>query len=77
ATLTKVYPNPAQNMVTVSSSVSMTQLTVTNYVGQVVYTSKVNATSVELNTSSYQAGVYLVKIDTDNGVVTKRVIISR
>jgi len=30
-----------------------------------------------LNTSSYQAGVYLVKIDTDNGVVTKRVIITR
>ena len=77
ATTTNVYPNPAQDMVTVSSSVAMTQLTVTNYVGQVVYTSKVHATSVELNTSSYQAGVYLVKINTENGVVTKRVIISR
>ncbi len=76
--LTNVYPNPAQDMVTVTSSVPMTQITVTNYVGQVVYTNEMNeATSVVLNTSSYQAGVYLVKIDTDNGVVTKRVIITR
>ena len=76
--LTNLYPNPAQDMVTVTSSVPMTQITVTNYVGQVVYTNEMNeATSVDLNTSSYQAGVYLVKIDTDNGVVTKRVIITR
>ncbi|MBL6944876.1 MAG: T9SS type A sorting domain-containing protein, partial [Bacteroidales bacterium] len=52
--------------------------TVTNYVGQVVYTGQMNdATSMTLNTGSYQAGVYLVKINTENGVVTKRVIITR
>ena len=78
AALTSLYPNPAQDMVTVTSTLPMTQLTVTNYVGQVVYKSEMNdATSTVLNTSSYQSGVYLVKIDTENGVVTKRVIISR
>ena len=76
--LTNLYPNPAQDNVTVTSSVPMNKLTVTNYVGQVVYTGEMfDATSVELNTSSYQAGVYLVKIDTDNGVVTKQVVITR
>jgi len=76
--ITKVYPNPAQDAVTVTSSLPMTQLTVTNYVGQVVYTNEMNdATSIKLNTSAYQAGVYLVKIDTENGIVTKRVIITR
>jgi hypothetical protein len=78
ASLTSLYPNPAQDMVTVTSTLPMKQLTVTNYVGQIVYTNEMNeATSVVLNTSAYQAGVYLVKIDTENGVVTKRVIISR
>jgi hypothetical protein len=77
ASLTNVYPNPAQDNVTVSSSLPMTQITVTNYVGQVVYTQKLDATSHALNTSSYQAGVYLVKIDTENGVTTKRVVITR
>ena len=78
ASVTNLYPNPARDMVTVSSSLPMRSLTVTNYVGQVVYTNTMDAaTSYVLNTSSYQPGVYLVKIDTENGVVTKRVVISK
>ena len=78
AALTNLYPNPAQDMVTVTSTLPMTELTVTNYVGQVVYTNEMNdATRVELNTSSYPAGVYLVKIETENSVITKRVIITK
>jgi hypothetical protein len=30
-----------------------------------------------LNTSSYESGVYVVRIDTENGQVTKRVTIAR
>ena len=72
-----LYPNPASNRVNVTSIHEMTRLTVTNYVGQIVYTEDVSSTRVELNTNSYQAGVYLVKIETESGVVTKRVIIRR
>ena len=72
-----LYPNPASNRVNVTSTYEMTRLTVTNYVGQVVYASEDAGTRVELNTNSYQAGVYLVKIETESGVVTKRVIIRR
>ncbi len=77
AATTSIFPNPAQDHVTVTSSQPMTKITVTNYMGQVVYTSEVNANSVELNTGSYQTGVYVVKIDTEDGVVTKRVIITK
>jgi hypothetical protein len=78
AMLTNLYPNPATDNVTVSSSQEMTRLTVINYVGQVVYESEVNnMTSVTLNTSSYENGVYIVKVETSNGVVTKRVVISK
>jgi len=73
-----LYPNPASSRVNVTSIHEMTRLTVTNYVGQIVYRENVTgSTRVELNTSSYQAGVYLVKIETESGVVTKRVIIRR
>ncbi|PLX12525.1 MAG: hypothetical protein C0598_05780, partial [Marinilabiliales bacterium] len=34
-------------------------------------------TSITLNTSSYENGVYVVKLETENGVITKRVTIEK
>ena len=76
--VTTLYPNPATDVVTVSSSQEMSKVTVINYVGQVVYERELNnATKVTLNTSSYENGVYIVKMTTDNGVITKRVTIAK
>ncbi|MCF8349132.1 MAG: T9SS type A sorting domain-containing protein, partial [Bacteroidales bacterium] len=44
---------------------------------QVVYTAELSGeNAIELNTSSYEAGVYVVQITTANGIVTKRVVIA-
>ncbi len=73
-----IYPNPAQDMATIKSSVPINHITVTNYVGQIVYSEGSNkAVNIELNTSSYQAGVYLVTIHTENSIITKQLVISR
>jgi len=72
-----LYPNPAQDMVTVTSTMPMTRLSVTNYVGQTVYSEVSTTSKVVLDTHSYLSGVYLVKIETENGVVTKRVVITK
>ena len=73
-----LYPNPASNYITLTSIHKITRITLTNYIGQIVYVEDVNGDSrVELNTNSYPAGVYLVKIETESGVVTKRIIIRR
>jgi hypothetical protein len=73
-----IYPNPATSLVNITSSVEMTRITVTNYIGQVVYQSDLNDdTSVKLNTGSYENGVYVIRLDSESGVVTKRVIIAQ
>jgi hypothetical protein len=73
-----VYPNPATSLVNVTSSQEMTRISVINYVGQVVYQSELNnENAIQLNTSSFENGVYVVRLDTENGVVTKRVIIAQ
>lgn len=75
---TNVYPNPAKDMLTVTSSVPIKQLSIIDYIGHTVYTSKINkVTSIELNTSSFKSGAYLVKIETEKGIITKRVIVNR
>ena len=73
-----VYPNPAKDQFTVSSGSQISRISVINYVGQLVYDAEIGGqTKVELNTAGYEAGVYMVKIATTEGIVTKRVTIVR
>jgi hypothetical protein len=73
-----LYPNPANDRVNISSSQAMTDITVYNYVGQVVFRSELSkANSLTLNTGNYEAGVYVIRINTEEGVVTRRVTITR
>ena len=47
-----------------------------NYIGQVVYSQKeAEARLVKINTSSFQAGVYFVKVTTSQGVRTVKITI--
>ena len=76
--LTALYPNPASDRVNVTSSHEMQRITVVNYVGQVVYDAELNDDhQITLNTSTFDAGVYVVRLSTDKGVVTKRLTITK
>ena len=73
-----VYPNPASDFVNVVSTEAITRITVINYVGQIVYEEKVSdETNILLNTASYETGVYMIKIETDDVITVKRVTITR
>ena len=76
--ITALYPNPATDVVNVTSSQAMTRITVINYVGQVVYDKELNDEhSLTLNGATLDAGVYIVKITTENGLVTKRLTMTK
>lgn len=76
--LINIYPVPAKDYITVKSTLPMNHISITNYVGQEVFSSMFNeATSIVLNTSTYQTGVYLVKIKAGGRVSTKKIIINR
>jgi hypothetical protein len=73
-----VYPNPATGFVNIESTENITKITVINYVGQLVYEKKVSdETNIYLNTASYESGVYILKIETENGITAKRITITR
>ena len=77
ASETVVYPNPARDQVTISSSEEMTRITVVNYIGQLIESRELNQSKVVLNTSNYDSGVYIVRIETNSGIVTKRFAVAR
>ncbi len=73
-----MYPNPALNTVNIRSISNINKIVVTNFLGQLIIEIKPSQrTSVILNTTSFPNGVYLVHIDTDNGVQTKKLSIAR
>ena len=73
--LSYVYPNPAKDEVMVASSLSMERVEIVNMLGQVVYSADVNANSVKVNTAEMGAGNYLVKMYTEAGMATKKLVV--
>jgi hypothetical protein len=76
ATNARIYPNPATNNVTIEAN-GMNRITVINAVGQVVYDVEMDNNNTQLNVATFEAGVYVVRINTENGVATKRLTIVR
>jgi fibronectin type 3 domain-containing protein len=72
---TQLYPNPATNAVSITSDFNMESVTVYNFAGQVVLTQKINNTTYRVNTSNFDAGIYLFQIQTEEGRIAKRIVI--
>jgi hypothetical protein len=75
-----VFPNPSTSKVTISNKahIKMKGISVMNLMGQNVYKNdKVNAEQAEINISQFAAGIYNVLIDTEKGIVTKKLEVIR
>ena len=67
-----VYPNPTTDNVNIVA-MGLNHVTVMNTLGQVVYDSNAHGNMTTLDMSPYQAGVYMVRVTTENGESVKLV----
>jgi hypothetical protein len=71
-----LFPNPAQNQVTISASINIIQVEVYNIDGKLLdVIHSADKTEIVYNINRYSKGLYFVKIQTENGTVTKKLII--
>ena len=73
-TSTKLFPNPASSILNIKSEVNISNITVSNVIGQRVLTiNSVNADNYKLNVENLNNGVYLININNVDGTsaVTK------
>jgi hypothetical protein len=70
-----MYPNPAKNLVNISTNYELSTVTIINQVGQVVYNQQVTGSAVQVNTSQLQKGIYFVKVNSVAGESTQKLII--
>lgn len=72
-----VYPNPANNVVNVNANSNIDNVEIYSISGQKVGDFSANGTTTSINTESLSAGMYLMKINTENGVINKKFSVAR
>ncbi len=69
-----LYPNPVGSLLNIESSTTIHKIEVCNFLGQIVDVVNTNNHSYQYHTEKLNAGYYMFKIHTDNGVVVKKVM---
>ena len=71
----KVYPNPTSGMINIDmKDLSFAKTTLYDLNGKVLKSQSSDSTSSKINISDLAKGIYLLKIDTNNGSITKQII---
>ncbi len=65
-----LFPNPANNNVTITADSSIMQISIFNIAGQQVYHNNVNAERHSVELGDFNNGIYMVRVLTANGMET-------
>jgi len=75
--LVSLYPNPASDVVNLSFSagISIQNIRVLNLAGQEVFAIKnANSPTLSFDFNRFESGIYIIEIQTDKGIIQKRLI---
>ncbi|HWZ23624.1 MAG TPA: T9SS type A sorting domain-containing protein [Cytophagaceae bacterium] len=76
--LISVYPNPAKDQITIdltSMNAPNASVKIMNANGMLVYEGTASNSSQLINTSSFNKGIYMVQVSSDNNVANKKIVI--
>ena len=72
----KVYPNPAKSFVTIEAE-GMTEVALYNTLGQCVLQKEITDSQTVVDLQHVTKGLYLLRVKTENGIVSKRIAVER
>ncbi len=71
-----IYPNPAKDFVKIKAhSSDFKTVKIYNYLGILINVIEANSDEIEINTSDYNTGIYIIDIQTENDKITKKIIV--
>jgi hypothetical protein len=68
------YPNPTNGIVNINSKTAITEISVYNIAGQLLYDSKINDLTTAVNISQFSSGTYFFKLKFDEKEVNFKVL---
>ncbi len=73
----RIFPNPADETVNITSDYGMIRIDILNFIGQTVYQdNEVYKKSARISTTSFPPGVYVAKIRTLKGLFVKKITLT-
>jgi len=72
-----IFPNPANNVLNINANSMINRVEVYNMMGQMVGMYEANDVNTQINTTAFANGVYTLKIETENGTMTKKFTVAR
>jgi len=78
----RIYPNPAKEFVTINMNEfdgELSEINLINVQGQIIYTldTKNQSKIFDLKINSFSEGIYVLQLHTSNGILTKKLIITK
>jgi hypothetical protein len=70
-----VFPNPSNGLVTVTSATNINQVEVIDLTGKVIFTSNNLSNKCAINTSAYNKGMYIIRVQTNNDIQTTKLLV--
>ncbi len=70
-----LFPNPAHGTVYLNSEIKLKKIEIFNLQGKILQTKNIEGNKTEIDISSLSGGLYIVKISTQVGVTTKKLIV--
>jgi hypothetical protein len=71
----KVFPNPANGVVNIESATIIRSVILEDMQGRLNFQTDINSTSVQLSTTPWKGGLYLLKIKMDRDIVVRKILI--
>ena len=69
----QIYPNPVKDQLTINNGeLKIINVEIVDITGKIIST--FNSQLSTINVSSLQQGIYFVKIETDKGIVTRKIV---
>ena len=66
-----VYPNPANDIINIVTSMDIKSISIFNNIGQTIY----QGNETQININNLESGVYIIMIDNGNEIISKKILI--
>jgi ankyrin repeat protein len=70
-----IYPNPSAGIFFVKSEIGISGIEIENIIGEKIYSASVKTKNTTINLSQKPKGIYFIRVNTDKGIATKKLII--